>query len=108
MLPPDLRDDKHYQLQFWSHCEINQRIFKERNKDYGNAFLSTGVLGASAVLIGDISRLRSLVLEGEMPKTAEGMRQLQDVFRDIHNYANFGSMMLAEGNWSGRDLDVES
>ena len=90
-----------YQDRFQSACWAGFNVFLERNRVYGDAFIDTGVLGASIELIGNISRLRELVLRKTGVEDPNHRSVLKDVFIDIHNFANFGLMMLEEDNWNG-------
>lgn len=86
--------------QFKKVCAAGEAVFIDRNAQYGDAIKATGVLGASVELIGTSARLRQLVLKsgdgGESNK-----KDLVEVFKDLHNYANIALMMLAENNWTG-------
>lgn len=86
--------------QFQKACKAGEKIFVERNAQYGDAVVATGVLGASVELVGTSSRLKQLVLKsGDGGEAAK--KELVDIFKDLHNYANIGLMMLAENNWTG-------
>lgn len=81
-------------------CEQSQDLFRVKNAQYGNAIVTTGVLGASVELIGAAARLRTLVLTAEGHGRNE-VRSLIDVFMDLHNYSNIALIMLRDNNWEG-------
>jgi hypothetical protein len=81
-------------------CETSQELFREKNRQYGNAIVTTGVLGASIELIGAVARLRELVLK-DQKHGATNIALLVDVFMDIHNYSNIAMIMLRDNNWDG-------
>lgn len=88
--------------RFKEICEMNATLFAQKNAQYGNTIVETGVLGASVELIGAVARLKKLVL-----KSGDGGKKnkeaLVDILMDIHNYANIALMMLAEDNFTGRE-----
>lgn len=88
-------------------CNIALRIFEERNAQYGGAYEFTGVVGASAELLGNIARLQQLVFKAspEALQDPHHVKQLQDCFRDIHNYSGIAAIMLSRMNWSGKEQE---
>lgn len=86
--------------EFVDICHKDQNLFAVKNEQYGNAIITTGVLGASVELIGAAARLRKLVLTSEGHGRNE-VRSLIDVFMDLHNYSNIALMMLRDNNWEG-------
>lgn len=84
--------------QFNTACEAGLSVFMQRNEEYGDAIKSTGVLGASVELIGNVARLKKLVLKD--PEFGKGNREvLLEVLKDIHNYANIALMMAGLDIW---------
>ena len=77
-----------------------RKMFVEKNTQYDDAIVETGVLGAAVEIIGLQRRLRALVLKsgdhGEADKEA-----LADMLKDLHVYANIALLMIAADNWSG-------
>lgn len=76
-------------------------MFRQKNAEYGDAIAETGVLGACVALIGDVGRLKQMVLNG----TTHGRDRkgnLEDKLRDIAVQAVIGLMMLREENWEGK------
>lgn len=87
-------------VQFQKACRAGEKIFVEKNAQYGDTITATGVLGASVELIGTSARLKQLVLKsGDGGEAAK--KELVDILKDIHNYANIALLMLAENNWTG-------
>jgi len=82
-------------------CSSCEKLFEQKNDEYGDTIVATGVLGASVELIGVVARLKKLVLQAPDGGKAN-MTALADVFKDIHNYANIGLMMMNEDNWKGK------
>jgi len=85
---------------FLDCCESNQILFAEKNRQYGNAIVKTGVVGATVELIGVVARLRQLVLKSPNHGRDE-IEAIMNVARDAHNYANILWMMLQMNNWEG-------
>lgn len=85
-------------------CAANSELFARKNEQYGNAIEETGVVGAAVELVGCIARLRQLVLSSKDHGRAE-REAIENVFRDAHNYANIGMMMLHQDNWEGKDAE---
>jgi hypothetical protein len=85
---------------FEKACESGQKLFAEKNSQYGDSIVNTGVLGAGVELVGLAGRVKKLVIKsgdgGEASRDA-----LIDILKDIHNYANIALLMLAEDNWTG-------
>ena len=77
-----------------------RKMFVEKNTQYDNAIVATGVLGAAVEIIGLQRRVRALVLKsgdhGKADKEA-----LADLLKDLHVYANIALLMIAADNWSG-------
>jgi hypothetical protein len=86
--------------QFEKACGSSQKLFAEKNEQYGDSITTTGVLGAGVELVGLAARVKKLVVKagdgGEANRDA-----LIDILKDIHNYANIALLMLAEDNWTG-------
>lgn len=86
--------------QFQKICLLNLQLFAQKNEQYGNTIVETGVLGASVELVGAVARLKKMVLKsGDGGKS--NREALIDIFMDIHNYANIALMMLEEDNFTG-------
>jgi hypothetical protein len=86
--------------KFEDVCVTCSELFAEKNAQYGNTIVKTGVLGASVELIGAVSRLPQMVLKSP----AHGRNdpeKLRDVLMDIHNYATIALMMMTDYNWEG-------
>jgi hypothetical protein len=68
-------------------------LFKQKNKDYGDAFAKYGVIGV-LVRIGDkISRLNHITNNGV---TLVEDEKIRDTLIDLHNYAAMAVMVLDE------------
>ena len=90
--------------QFRLSCQESQIIFEERNRMYGNSIESTGALGATVEIVGNVARLRKLVFERASQGfvfTEDEMRAVEDTLIDIHNYANIALTMFKKANWIG-------
>jgi len=86
--------------QFDKVCAAGRKIFEEKNAQYGDSFARTGVLGATVTMIGDVDRLRQMVLKSpDFGKSQQS--SIVEVLKDVHNYANMALLLLAEGNWDG-------
>ena len=81
-------------------CSSGKKIFKKKNAEYGNSIARTGVLGATVTMIGDVDRLRQIVLKSA-DRGREQKATVINVVNDIHNYANIILIMLADNNWDG-------
>lgn len=82
-------------------CASCEKLFENKNEEYGDTITATGVLGASVELIGAVARLKKLVLQAQ-DGGKSNTSALADVFKDIHNYSNIALMMMNEDNWRGR------
>jgi hypothetical protein len=78
-----------------------REMFVEKNTQYDNAIVETGVLGAAVEIIGLQRRVRALVLKSTDHGKAE-KDALADLLKDLHVYANIALLMLADDNWSGK------
>lgn len=87
-------------------CDESKKLFRRKNKQYGDAIWYTGVLGASVELIGAVARLPQLVLR-DREHGRKHADKLKDIFMDIHNYSNIAIMMLDANNWEGEFTNVK-
>lgn len=78
-----------------------REMFVEKNTQYDNAIVETGVLGAAVEIIGLQRRVRALVLKSTDHGRAE-KDALADLLKDLHVYSNIALLMLADDNWSGK------
>lgn len=85
---------------FANVCDTCQELFAEKNEQYGNTIVKTGVLGACVELIGAVARLPKMVLKDAMHGRGQA-EKLRDVLMDIHNYASIAIMMLDDNNYEG-------
>lgn len=93
-------------FQFTEVCQIGESVFWERGLRYGDATKPTGLLGAVVTMVGDMARLRNLVLNQEnLAKLAENdpdvVEAVRDALIDIHNYTGIAAHWLDEGNIMG-------
>jgi hypothetical protein len=86
--------------EFQRQCDHALTVFKEKNTEYGNAFASTGVLGAVSELIGCIAKLHKLVVQNP-GNGAEDPKAVYNALLDAHNFAAMGMLMLQRGNYNG-------
>lgn len=82
-------------------CEASKEIFEDRNVKYGDAIVSTGVLGAVVELIGNVARLRKMVLQSNDAGESH-VNEIVEILKDVHNYSNIAIMMASEDNWKGK------
>ena len=69
------------------------KLFKKKNKDYGNAFATYGPIGVM-VRIGDkINRLMHVTKNGVNMVDNE---TIEDTLLDLHNYSAMALMLLNE------------
>jgi hypothetical protein len=85
-----------YMKEFYE-CE---KIFWERNKIYKNTFEYLGLLGTVITLIGDVYRLRNMIVQ-ESDHGRQYKEQIEDKLRDIVNQALISLMMLHDDNFEG-------
>lgn len=83
-----------------------KRVWVKRNKQYGDAIETGGVLAAAVELHGKAARLRQLVIKD--PFHGEGNNgEVWDTLLDIANYAIIGMHMVATANWDGKEEEEE-
>ena len=85
---------------FEAICDENTKLFREKNAEYGDSTLATGVVGAVTELVGCVARLVVLVLQSPN-RGKDNRQQIIDKLRDTHNYANIAMMQLEYDNWEG-------
>lgn len=86
---------------FDRQCDLATGVFEVKNRQYGNAIETTGVLGASIELIGVSARLRPMVVQA--PDHGRSQEEaLRDILQDIHNYATIALMLMEQDNWEGK------
>lgn len=86
--------------EFEELCKQNTDLFEDKNLEYGNAIVQTGVVGATVELIGAVARLKQLVLKAP-DHGRTNVTSIINVARDAHNYANILLLMLDSDNWTG-------
>ncbi len=75
-------------------------LFKKKNEDYGNAFLTYGSIGV-LVRIGDkINRLQSITSKNISLVNTESLR---DTLIDLHNYSAMAIMLIDKGDNSSNN-----
>jgi hypothetical protein len=91
-------------LQFTRMCQDGLDVFTDRNKEYGDAIVETGVLGACVELVGATARLKVMVVKNPKWGVEPNFDRagVLNCLLDIHNYANIGLMMLEENNLRGQ------
>lgn len=85
---------------FIKACDESGALFERKNREYGSAIESGGLVGAVIEIIGIAARLHQLVIVSNSRDT-EDLEQIKDKLLDAHNYANIGLIMLKNGNWRG-------
>tara|TARA_B110000495_G_C23002345_1_gene591699 strand:- start:32 stop:286 length:255 start_codon:yes stop_codon:yes gene_type:complete len=68
-------------------------VFTRKNKDYGDAFATYGIIGVLMRIEDKLQRSRSITKNGVNLVEDEG---LKDTLLDLHNYAAMGLMLLEE------------
>jgi hypothetical protein len=86
---------------FEGACKEAENVFIEKNKQYGNAIVETGVQGACIELVGCVARLKKLVLKNPSHGEDIPYKELRNIFIDAHNYANIAMMMQDQQNFTG-------
>ena len=66
-------------------------LFTRKNKDYGDAFATYGIIGVLMRIEDKLQRSRSITKNGVNLVEDEG---LKDTLLDLHNYAAMGLMLL--------------
>lgn len=79
-------------------CEA---IFEDRNRIYKNTFDHLGLLGTTVTLIGDVFRLRNMIIH-EPDHGRRYADQIEDKLRDVVNQAVISLMMLHQDNFEGK------
>ena len=79
-------------------CEL---IFEDRNRIYKNTFEQLGLLGTIVTLIGDVFRLRNMIIH-EPDHGRKYVEQIEDKLRDIINQAAISLMVLHDNNFEGK------
>lgn len=77
-------------------------LFLRKNKEYGNAFVSTGALGSAVALTGDVARLRVMLIHTGGLVTERELANVRDKFIDVLVQAAMGVMMIDAKNIVGR------
>ena len=86
---------------FESFCNEGATLFAVKNKEYGNAFESYGVLGVVCEILGTVNRLPQLVIWA-VDHGKGNKESIRNVLIDLHNFANMALMCLDKENWDGR------
>lgn len=96
--------------QYVKISQQNRELFQLRNKQYGDAISRTGVLGAVVELVGVTARLEPLVLNnpGHFQIDETTLSQLENIFRDLSNYAIIAQIMLDDKNYTGEKYRAQN
>jgi len=87
--------------QFGKACEMAEKLFDNKNRQYKDSIRLGGVLGAAYELTGILARVYSMIIEA--PDAGESQEEdLKQLLLDVHNYANITLMMIADENWKGQ------
>jgi len=81
--------------------EVCKDIFVDRNKVYKNTFEYMGLIGTVITLIGDVYRLRNMIIQ-EPDHGRKYKEQIEDKLRDVVNQALISLMMLHDDNYEGK------
>lgn len=84
-------------------CEECRVVLIEKNRLYGNAIESTGLLGAAVECVGMTARLVQLVLRNSQ-HGRQAPAAVRNALLDLHNYSVIARKMLVDGNWEGRNF----
>ena len=69
-------------------------IFEKKNKDYGDAFATHGVVGVMVRISDKMSRFTNLSKRGIQISVSD--ETIKDTLMDLHNYAAMAIMLLEE------------
>lgn len=86
-----------YQVEV-EHC---MSIFEERNAIYKDTFVYLGLQGTITTLIGDVFRLRNMII-WEEDHGRSHYSQIEDKLIDVVNQAVISLMMLRDKNFEGK------
>jgi len=75
-------------------------LFTKKNKDYGDAFATYGIIGVLIRIQDKIMRSITITQNGVNLVQDECM---EDTLLDLHNYAAMGLMLMEEGRCSNND-----
>lgn len=82
--------------------EEAKKIFIDRNKMYGDAFIFLGLIGNVATLVGDIFRIKTMVYDHKDHGRSYKL-QIRDKLLDIINQAVICILVLSEDNYEGKN-----
>lgn len=88
-------------VAFTKNCAEGQRIFKLKNKQYGDSIRFGGVIAACYNIVGAAMRLPQLVFYSK-EHGRKSKDKLIDILLDVHNYANIALLMIQDNNWEGK------
>jgi hypothetical protein len=78
-----------------------RNIFIDRNTVYKNTFEHLGLLGTTITLIGDLYRLKNMIV-AEPDHGRQYKEQIIDKLQDVVNQALISLMMVKQDNWEGK------
>lgn len=90
-------------MQYSRAVVAAQKVFLQKNDEYGDAIRSTGLLGCVVEFVGGTARLKAMVMRNPSHGRKSKMKSLLNALIDMLNYAVFGLFWLEEGNYDGKD-----
>lgn len=89
--------------QFCDMCYRATNLFARKNREYGDAIVATGVMGAMVEVITVAARVQTMLKNPENFTIPDDFsNELWDKMLDLHNYANIVMMMIEDENWTGK------
>lgn len=88
--------------------EKSKKIMLEKNKQRGDCWRGSGLMGQFIEIHSMYSRLRVLIYESEIPEKGsilydEWRAQVENALEDLRNFTILGEMCLAENNIRGEN-----
>jgi len=100
----DIESDNKRVTQMKIIQERGLDLFTKKNRDYGDAFATYGIIGVLIRIQDKIMRSITITQNGVNLVQDECM---EDTLLDLHNYAAMGLMLMEEGRCSNNDRMTE-
>ena len=88
--------------QFHRAIVACEKLFQDKNRQYGDAISETGVLGSAVELVGIVARFKKLVIR-DSSSGSNFKKNLMEIAKDAVIYSVIMMVMISENNWNGRD-----
>ena len=79
------------------------RLFAAKNADYGSSYAVDGLIGIIIRLGDKLMRMKKTTEKGYVVRVKD--EGLKDLFTDIANYCDLGTMLLEESNEKNTDIN---